>query len=53
MAIGIILAIVFVVLTIVASVIAYNCFDNDHTAAGVFVVVCAITLAFSFVSGTN
>lgn len=49
MAIGIILAIVFVVLTIVAAVVAYSCFDYDHTASGVVAVIFAIVLGFSFI----
>ena len=49
MTIGIILASVFVVLAIVATIIAYNCFDNDYIVAGVFAVVCAIVLLFSLV----
>lgn len=49
MAIGIILAIVFIVLIIVAGVVAYSCFDNDHTAAGVVAVIFAIALGFAFI----
>lgn len=49
MAIGIILAIVFVVLLIVGCVVAYNCFDNDNKVASVIAVIFAIAMAFSFI----
>lgn len=49
MAIGIILAVVFFALIIVAGVAAYNFFDNDRTSAGVIAVVGVIAFTLSFI----
>lgn len=49
MAIGLILAFVLVVLTIVTSVVARQQFDNKHKSSGVVAVICAVALGVSFI----